>query len=164
MMLEIEPDWVSAAATFFAGIATIAAAFTAIFAYRLQRAMAVSRQQILKGDNLLKNIQSLIATFADIHATAKQDWSPDRTEKLRSLSEDIRYTETVIKSLNPALGAKVEEWRISSDSQGDSIPRIVDYILGGAGAIIGDKYDSFLFSKASELRKIQDEMFKEIGA
>jgi len=163
-MAEIEPDWVSAAATVFAGIATIAAAIAAILAYRLQRALAESRQQLLKGDTLLKNIQSLIATFADVHATAKQDWSTERTEKLRLLSENIRYTETVIKSLNPEIGARVEEWRISKDGQGDSILRVVDYVLGGVGAIIGDKYDAFLFSKAEDLRKIQDEIFKEMSA
>ncbi|PAU73942.1 hypothetical protein [Halomonas salipaludis] len=163
-MPEIEPDWVSAAATAFAGVATIAAAFTAFLAYRLQRALARSRKQLLKGDTLLKNIQSLVATFADIHATAKQDWSTERTEKLRALSARIRYTETVVKSLSPDIGTKVEEWRISSDNEGNSIPRVVDYILGGMGAIIGDKYDEFLFSKAEDLRRIQDQVFEEIGA
>src|SRR5690606_21372924 len=117
---EIEPDWVSAVATIFAGIATIAAAIAAILAYKLQRALAESRLQLLKGDALLKNIQSLIATFADIHATAKKDWSKERIETLRLLSENIRYTETVIKSLNPSIGARVEEWRISPDDQGNS--------------------------------------------
>ncbi|WP_298845731.1 hypothetical protein [uncultured Salinicola sp.] len=163
-MPEVHPDWVSATATVFAGMATIAAAFTAILAYRLQRALAESRQQFFKGENLLKNIQSLIANFADIHATAKQDWSKERTQKIRTLSESLRYTETVIKSLNPGIGAKVEEWRISADGQGDSIPRVVDYILGGLGAITGDKYDDFLFSKAADLRRIQDEVFEEMSA
>ncbi|OXY81361.1 hypothetical protein B6S08_12790 [Oceanimonas doudoroffii] len=136
------------------------AAFTAFLAYRLQRALVESRQQLLKGDHLFKNIQSLIIIFANIHATAKQDWSPDRTAKLRSLSEEVRYIETVIKSLNPDIGTKVEEWLSSTDRHGDSIPKVVDCILGGAGAIIGDKYDNFLYSKASELREILDEIFK----
>lgn len=163
-MAEIEPDWVSAVATIFAGIATFAAAIAAILAYKLQRALAESRLQLLKGDALLKNIQSLIATFADIHATAKKDWSKERIETLRLLSENIRYTETVIKSLNPSIGARVEEWRISPDDQGNSIPRVVDYVLGGMGATIGDQYDDFLFSKAEDLRKIQDEAFKVMNA
>lgn len=162
-MPELEPHWVSAAATVFSGIATIAAARAATLAYRLQQALAESRQQLLKGDTLLKNIQSLIATFADVHATARQDWSTERTEKLRLLSENIRYTETVIKSLNSKIGARVEEWRISNDSQGNSIPRVVDYVLGRIGATVGDKYDAFLFSKAEDLRMIQDEVFKELS-
>lgn len=163
-MPEIEPDWVSAGATVFAGLATLAAAVSACLAYKLQQAIARSRQQLLKGDNLLKNIQLLIATFADIHATAKQDWSPERTEKLRSLDERLRYTETVIKSLNPRIGAQVEEWRVSQDSKGDSVIRVVSFILGGTGAIIGDKYDDFLFSKSAELRRIQDDVFNDISA
>jgi len=163
-MPEIEPDWVSAMATVFAGIATFAAAVTACLAYKLQRALAKSRQQLIKDDSLLKNIQSLIVFFANIHATAKQDWSAERTEKLRSLYENLRYTETVIKSLNPSIGEKVEKWRISSDAQGDNIPRVAGYLLGGVGAIIGDKYDHFLFSKAEDLRRIQDEVFEEISA
>lgn len=95
-MPEIEPSWVSAIATSLAGFATIAAAFTTFLAYRLQRALVKSRKQLLKGDTLIKNVQSLIATFADIHATAKQDWSTERTEKLQKLSTHIRYTETVL--------------------------------------------------------------------
>lgn len=59
---------------------------------------------------------------------------------------------------------KVEQWRTSTDSEGDNIPRVVDYILGGMGAIIGDKYDDFLFSKAEELRGIQDQAFEEVSA
>lgn len=163
-MPEIEPDWVSAVATVFAGIATFAAAVTACFAYKLQRTLAKSRQQLIKGDSLLKNIQSLIVTFANVHATAKKDWSTERTEKLRSLYKNLLYTETVIKSLNPNVGGKVEKWRISSNAQGDSIPRIAGYILGGLGATVGDKYDQFLFSKAEDLRRIQDEVFEEISA
>jgi hypothetical protein len=152
-MLEIESAWVSAAATAFAGVATTAAAVTTFLAYRLQRSLARSRKQLLKGDILLRNIQSLIATFADIHATAKQDGAIERAEKLRELAENIRYTVTVIKSLHPGIGKEVEEWRTSSD-----------YILAGHGAIIGDKYDQFLFSKAEGLRKIQDQVFEEINA
>lgn len=163
-MPEIEPDWVAAIATVFAGIATFAAAVTAYFAYKLQRNLVKSKQQLIKSDNLLKNIQSLIVTFANIHATAKQDWSTERTEKLRSLNENLRYTETVIRSLNPSIGEKVEKWRISPDAHGDSISRIAGYILGGLGATIGDKYDHFLFSKAEDLRRIQDEVFEEISA
>ena len=162
-MPEFEPEWVSAIATGLAGIATIAAAFTTFLAYRLQRALAKNRQQLLKGDTLLKKIQSLIASFADIHATAKQDWSSERADKIHTLSVDIRYTETVIKSLHPGIGMKVEQWRISTNNEGESISRVVDYILGGVGAIIGDKYDDFLFSKAEELRKIQDLAFEEVG-
>lgn len=163
-MPDIEPDWVSAVATVFAGIATIAAAFTAMLAYRLQKVMVRSRQQLLKSDILLNNIQSLIAAFADIHATAKEDWSPERIERLRSLSRDLRYRETVVKSLQPSVGEKIERWRISLDCQGNSIPRVVDYALGGIGAIIGDKYDDFLFLKAEELRKIQEDVFEEMSA
>jgi len=163
-MLEIESAWVSAAATAFAGVATTAAAVTTFLAYRLQRSLARSRKQLLKGDILLRNIQSLIATFADIHATAKQDGSIERTEKLRELAENIRYTVTVIKSLHPGIGKEVEEWRTSSDNEGNSVIRVVDYILAGHGAIIGDKYDQFLFSKAEDLRKIQDQVFEEINA
>jgi|GEM_PF-5459557 len=163
-MPEIDPDWVSAGATVFAGLATLAAAVAACFAYKLQRAITKSRQQLLKGDNLLKNIQLLIATFADVHATAKQGWSPERTEKLGSLDERLRYTETVIKSLNPKIGAQVEQWRVSSDAKGDSVTRVVSFILGGTGAVIGDKYDDFLFSKAAQLRAIQDSVFNEISA
>lgn len=48
-----------------------------------------------------------------------------------------------------------------SSGQGDSIPRVVDYILGRLGAIIGDKYDDFLFSKAAGLKRVQDEVFEE---
>ncbi|GEK46858.1 hypothetical protein HPA02_11410 [Bisbaumannia pacifica] len=117
----------------------------------------------MRGDALINNIQSLIATFADIHATDKQGWSTERTEKLRALSEHIRYTETVIKSLHPDIGTKVEQWRTSSDNEGSSIPRVVSYILGGVGAIIGDKYDEFLFSKAEDLRRIQGYVFEEIS-
>ncbi|MBM1145599.1 hypothetical protein GN155_017580, partial [Alcanivorax sp. ZXX171] len=139
MIPDIEPDWISATATVFAGVATAAAAFTAILAYRLQRTLAESRRQLLKDEALLKNIQSLIVTFANIHATAKQDWSTGRIERLRSLAGNLRYAETVIKSLNPSIGAKVERWRISSDADNESIQRVVEYILGGLGAIIGDK-------------------------
>lgn len=163
-MSEIDPDWVSAGATVFAGLATLAAAVTACFAYKLQRVITKSRQQLLKGDNLLKNIQLLIATFADVHATAKQNWSPERTEKLRSLDERLRYTETVIESLNPQIGAQVNQWRISLDAKGDSVTRVVSFILGANGAIIGDKYDDFLFSKAAQLREIQDSVFNEMSA
>lgn len=59
---------------------------------------------------------------------------------------------------------KIEKWRISTDSEGDSIPRVVDYFLGEIGGIIGDKYDDFLFSKAEELRNIQDQAFEEVSA
>ncbi|OOE84025.1 hypothetical protein BZG72_04325 [Salinivibrio sp. PR6] len=162
-MSEVDPDWVSAGATVFAGVATLAAAVASCFAYKLQRAITKGRQQLLKGDDLLKNMQLLIATFADVHATAKQDWSPERTEKLRSLDERLRYTETVIKSLNPQIGEQVEQWRISSDAKGDSVTRVVSLILGGTGAIIGAKYDDFLFSKAAQLREIQDSIFNEMS-
>ncbi|QJX02742.1 hypothetical protein HML84_16030 [Alcanivorax sp. IO_7] len=118
----------------------------------------------MKDEALLKNIQSLIVTFANIHATAKQDWSTGRIERLRSLAGNLRYAETVIKSLNPSIGAKVERWRISSDADNESIQRVVEYILGGLGAIIGDKYDDFLFSKAEDLRRIQDDAFEDISS
>lgn len=156
-MPDIDPGYFSAAATIFAAV-------TAWLAYKLQRDIARNRQELLKGDVLVKEIQSLITVFADIHATAKEDWSDERKEALAALSGELRYTKTVIKSLHPGIGQKIEQWHISKDEQNNSIPRVVEYALGEMGAIIGDKYDKFLFAKAEELRKIQDDLFKEMVA
>jgi hypothetical protein len=163
-MPDIDPNWFSAIATIFAAVATAAAAITTHLAYKFHRSIEKNRQYLLKGEVLLKNIQSLIVTFANVHATAKEDCSVERTEKLRLLSKEIKYTATIIASLSPTVGAKIESWRISKDRKGDSIPRIVDYILCGTGAIIGDNHDDFLFKKSTELRTIQDELFKEISS
>lgn len=154
---DIDPGWFSAAATLFAAVTTG-------FAYKLQRDIARTRQALLKGDVLLKRMQYLIAIFADIHATAKEEWSDERSKKLADLSKELRYSKTVIKSLHPSTGEKIECWHSGTDKQHDSIPRVIEYTLGEIGANIADKYDEFLFAKSEELRKIQDDLFKEMGA
>lgn len=156
-MPDIDPSWFSAAATLFAAVTTG-------FAYKLQRDIARARQQLLKGDVLLKRMQHLIAIFADIHATAKEEWSDERSKKLADLSGELRYSKTVIKSLHPNIGEKIECWHTGKDKQHNSISGVIEYTLGQIGANIGDKYDEFLFAKAEELRKIQDHLFKEMSA
>ncbi|MTT53107.1 hypothetical protein F1529_11495 [Alcanivorax sp. VBW004] len=163
-MSEVEPNWISAVAAVLSGVATIAAAIAAFLAFKLQQSLAKTREELLKGDSLLKNIQLFITTFADVHATAKEVSSEERREKLGLLSRNLQYTETIIKSLNPGIGAKIEKWRVSPDSEGNNIARVVDHALGGIGATVGDKYDDFLFAKAEELRRIQDIVFEEMRA
>lgn len=166
-MADTEADWVSVAGLVFSSIAAtgaIIAAVAAVLAYMLQRSLAKSRQRLIKGDVLLKNIQSLIVTFADVRATAKEDSSPQRAEKLRLLSRDLRYIETVIKSLHPGIGEKFEHWHVTPDDEGCHVSGVVDYELGFLGADTGSKYERFFCAKAAELGNIQDDFFEEINA
>ena len=159
-MPSIDPDWVSVTSAIFTGVATV----ITYLAYRFHRSLEKNRQYLLKGDALLKNFQSLIITFANVHATAKEDCSNERSEKIRSLSKEIKYTSIIIASLNPDVGAQIESWRLSKDSKGDSLPRTVDYMLGNLGGSIGDNDYDFLYKKLSELRAIQDDIFKTMSA
>lgn len=160
----MNPDWITAITAIFATFSAIAAAIAAWQAYRLQANVEGARIRLLKGEAELQNLQKYIVIFANIIATAKEEWSTERNEKLKLLSSDLRYTAIVMQSLSPEIGGKLEKWKLKKDSENNSVPRIVDFILASSGAAIGEEYDYFFKQKSAELREIQDEYFKSVSA
>ena len=76
----------------------------------------------------------------------------------------MRYTETVIKSLHPDIGDKIEHWRITPNDEGKHISGVVDHELAFLGANVGEQYEDLFSSKSAELRDIQDNVFAELNA
>ncbi|MCP3942834.1 MAG: hypothetical protein GY710_15295 [Desulfobacteraceae bacterium] len=162
-MTEIDLNWISAISTACAMVASVAASITAILTYKFHRSLEKKKLSLLKEEVLLKNIQSLIVIFANIRAKAKEDYSVERREELKSLSQEINYTVIIIASLSSDIGTQIELWRVSKDSNGNNIPYVVNYIFGNLGTI-GNNYDDFLCKKSIELREIQNYLFKKINA
>lgn len=163
-MCELKPEWISAISAALAALAAFFSLIAARYTYKLQKSIEKNRQAELINEALIKNIQSLLLTFANIRAAASGDWSPERTSKLQTLSDELRYTCTVIESLNEVIGEKIRLWRIEKSSEGYSIPREIDYVLGNMGAISGEKYNNFFSEKSAKLIAIRNEAYKEVIA
>lgn len=163
-MCELKPEWISAISAALAALAAFFALIAARYTYKLQKSIEKNRQAELINDALIKNIQSLLVTFANIRATTDEDWSPERTSKLQALSNELRYTCTVIESLNATIGEKIKLWRIEQSSEGYSISREIDYVLGNLGAGSGEKYNKFFSEKSESLIAIRNLAYKELIA
>lgn len=163
-MCELKPEWISAISAALAALAAFCALIAARYTYKLQKSIEKNRQAELINDALIKNIQSLLLIFANIRAAANEDWSPERTSKLQALSNELHYTCTVIESLNETIGEKIRLWRIGQSSEGYSIHREIDCMLGKMGAISGEKYNKFFSEKSEKLIAIRNEAYKEVIA
>jgi hypothetical protein len=82
---------------------------------------------------------------------------------VRIADADFEARARLAAAARTRIGNRIERWRLSEDSDGNSVSRVIDYVLGGMGAVVGDQYDDFLFSKAADLREIQEGMFDEIA-
>jgi len=106
----------------------------------------------------------MLLVFADIQATTSESWSDERSKKLQSLSKELRSYGIIISSLGKNVKDQMNKWATEKDIEGNSIPYVVEYILGNLGAHIGNKYDTFFERKTEELITIQENIFKEIAA
>lgn len=156
-------DWISAIAAVFSFLATSLAAWVAYGAKKLQKAIAKSSIGLVENELLLKNFQTLIATFAEIVAVATSEWSSDRTERLRLLSDKLKVTEAIIGSLDASVGDELQKWRQYKDSNRHSICIVVNNSLAFHGAIIGSTQEKFLGERAHELKKIQKNILNRIN-
>ncbi len=148
-----------------AGISCVAAITASIISWkagRYQKTIEGNRLLLLKNQDAINHLQKVIGTFAQIKATAETEWSAERTEKLKTLSDEVKYQSSIISSLNQVVGEKLYNWKVSKNGHNESVPYIVSHILANNGAIIGDKYDRFFRSKSIELELIQDYLFNSM--
>ena len=156
-------DWIAAIAAVCSFVATALAALVANRAQKLQKAIAKSSICLVENELLLKNFQTLIATFAEIAAVATAEWSNDRTERLRLLSDKLKATEAIIGSLDSSVGDELRSWRQYNDMNRQSIYIVVNHSLAFCGGIIGQAQENFLNERAEELRRIQKNILNRIN-
>jgi len=168
-VVEITAEYITIITATFAAFSAVVSAFAALkanstakIALKFQRQLEENQQQLMKNEFLLKNYQTLIATFAQIEAIAKDGWSQERSSLLEEMSKKLTLNCAIVKSLNREIGSMIQQWERSIDSDGNSIPRIITMTLGHTGSIINDKYDKFFTRKSDELYKIQEKIFSLI--
>ena len=161
-MCAITPEWISVIVASISAFTTIITCVIAYKVFNWHRDIESNKQIIIRNEILIVNLQSVLVTFANIHATAKEEWSDERSKKLTFLSNELNYKIIVVSSLNIDIGNKLTEWQGVKGDDGNSISYVIHMILGSLGAIIGTKYDEFLLEKATSLRKIQDELYSSM--
>ena len=165
--LNMSTSFTTVATTVAAGssaFAAIAAATVAFLAFRHQNKLENNKLEFLKLEVTLRHLQELIVTFAEIRAISETAWSDDRSQQLARHACDLRKSITIIGSLHPKSGNRLDSWRSEKCNQGISVSSVVDHELGQIGADIGDKYNRFFCLKSGELRDIQDKIFEEFSA
>ena len=162
--MSFDSSSVSVIAAIFSCVAAISAAITARRAHNYHKKINENKSKLLKLEVVVKHFNELMFTFSEIRADSDLEWSDDRTKKLKANSEKLRKTITIIGSLHYKTGNSLDTWHVKKDKSGNSFSILSDYILGGKGAIIGDKYEQFFNEKSIELQTIQDRLFGEFSA
>ena len=157
-------NWVIAVATACAAGASIAAAVAAYFSYRHEIYSEKQRQNHLKLEPAVRYTQELMITVGEIRALAEDEHVKDRGLKVREHAGNLRRLITVIGSLSPEAGKRLESWYIRKDMHGNSISQIIHNELGHVGGYMGEKHNSFFKEKSRDLREIQEFLFKSMSA
>ena len=169
--MNTDPSWVAAIPAFLSFVAAalaagaaIAASITAKRAYEFQIRQDRAKFRLSKLEVTLRHMQDVMVTFAEIRAACESGGTNQSRENIKDKADYLNRSITIIDSLHPRIGKMLHSWKLNKDSSGKSMSQVVHYELGFLGTKNEGDYDHFFRRKSEGLRRIQDQLFREISA
>lgn len=139
--------------------AAVSSACAAWFSFRNQKHIEKNREEAIKNKYVVSSFHGVMLTFAKIRTTSNLNWSKERNDQLKVLTDELTYHLTMASSLNKGVGDLLFYWKNDKSESNYSVSSLVYSVLGNQGSSIGNKYDDFFIRKARELEEIQDFIF-----
>lgn len=156
--MSLDSVSISAWSAVFSCITSFVTAWIAWRAFRFTEQIEKGRSSAILNEHLIHSINSLLVSFSKLQVVAMDEWSDDRSERLRVLSKELQQAIRMVSSLDYEVGEKVKDWEVSKNFESNSIPSVIYYVLGQNGASIGDSYGAFFMQKSIELQAIRSSL------
>ena len=154
---------IAAVSAFMSAVAAFKANSTAKSAIEFQIRLEKNKLNLLKHQESLKLLQSIISSFAQIEAIATSGWAGKHKEEVDNIISKLKSDINILKAIDSNISEKIRVWEHSQTENNESIPQVIYYAIGTMYGIIGHKHDLFFELKKNELHLIQDDLFNAIA-
>ncbi|MGL5759408.1 hypothetical protein [Plesiomonas sp.] len=135
---------IAAISAFMLAVAAFKANSTAKSAIEFQIRLEKNKLNLLKHQESLKLLQSIISSFARIEAIATSGWAGEHKEQIDNIISKLKSDINILKAIDSNVSEQIRIWEHSKTENNESIPQVIYYAIGSMYGIIGNKYDVFL--------------------